>query len=471
MKILMWIIVWFFFAQIACMAADRHVSVFYYPWYDTDRHWGEGYMRRLLEPAQEPLLGHYSNRDNAVIERHVQWSQEYGIDNWICSWWGPTSWENNTILNYISPNLQETGVTYCVFYESAGLLNMQDGRIDFDEQRTATFRQHLQTIASRFFDDPAYYKIDGRPVVYIYLTRTFAGDYEKAIKAVRQDMADLGYEIFLIGDEVYWGSPNFTRIAALDAITAYNMHGPHKYDGYPAETHFLTKVSEKYLTYQNIASLAATAFIPKIMPGFNDRGVRLGADHYVIPNQVHPDSSLTSTFEHYAEMAEQFINKDLNAICITSFNEWHEDTQIEPTVITGTTNKDISPENVYTKGYYYQGYGMAYLEIIKDRFSGAKVRVEQQRDANQSFAITVRNYPNPFNGATNISFYLKQRLDAAIVVYDLSGRLVRQINLSEKEPGRYQAGIDLSDQPSGIYFYAVYAGGLHSGMKKMLLIK
>lgn len=460
-----------FIFSIAAIAADRHVSVFYYPWYDDDRHWGEGYLRHLTDPVQEPLLGFYSNRDDQVVERHLQWSREYGIDNWICSWWGPESWENNTILDFVSPNLHESDVTYCLFYESAGLLNMQNGRINFDEQRTNIFRQHFKFIANQFFDDPAYYKIDGRPVVYIYLTRTFEGDYVNAIQWVRQDIAEMGFDLFLIGDEVYWGSPNFTRIAALDGITAYNMHGPHEYDGYPMETRFLEKVAEKYTTFRFIANLANTVFIPKIMPGFNDRGVRLFADHYVIPTQVHPDSSHTSTFEHYAHLSEAFIDSNLNALCITSFNEWHEDTQIEPTEITEPTSYDVSSEQVYTMGYEYRGYGTAYLEIIKALFTGSPVGVKENRDGEPDYTITASNYPNPFNDSTEIRFDLTKRGDVEITVYDINGRIVQRQPLGEKSAGRHRALIQMVHQPSGLYFYSIRGDLGASPMQKMILVK
>ena len=53
---------------------------------------------------------------------------------------------------------------------------------------------------------------------------------------------------------------------------------------------------------------------------------------------------------------------------VTSFNEWHEDTQIEPTIGTaGTTNADDSVTgDYYTEGDYYTDYGHLYLEILRN---------------------------------------------------------------------------------------------------------
>lgn len=52
---------------------------------------------------------------------------------------------------------------------------------------------------------------------------------------------------------------------------------------------------------------------------------------------------------------------------ITSFNEWHENTQIEATAGTaGTTNQDDSvSRDYYTQSDYYTDYGYLYLDILR----------------------------------------------------------------------------------------------------------
>jgi hypothetical protein len=53
---------------------------------------------------------------------------------------------------------------------------------------------------------------------------------------------------------------------------------------------------------------------------------------------------------------------------VNSFNEWHEDTQIEPTIIGPMTNTDDTPTGKgYTAGYYYEGYGNLFLNILREK--------------------------------------------------------------------------------------------------------
>jgi hypothetical protein len=66
-------------------------------------------------------------------------------------------------------------------------------------------------------------------------------------------------------------------------------------------------------------------------------------------------------------------NSQLRMIHITTFNEWHEDTQIEPSVVPAPTVVDTSPTgSQYTQGLVYQGYGTAYLDILRTQIAAAK---------------------------------------------------------------------------------------------------
>jgi hypothetical protein len=47
---------------------------------------------------------------------------------------------------------------------------------------------------------------------------------------------------------------------------------------------------------------------------------------------------------------------------INSFNEWHEDSQIEPTTGGSKTNAPFS----LTQGVEYEAYGELYLNILRE---------------------------------------------------------------------------------------------------------
>lgn len=85
------------------------------------------------------------------------------------------------------------------------------------------------------------------------------------------------------------------------------------------------------------------------------------------------------------------------------------------------------------------------------------------------------NYPNPFNGRTNISFNLAGEAAVDIAIYDLLGRLVGKLHSGNLPAGTHRFGWPTrSDESelikSGIYIYRLSVNGV-SVSKKMLYLK
>jgi len=86
-----------------------------------------------------------------------------------------------------------------------------------------------------------------------------------------------------------------------------------------------------------------------------------------------------------------------------------------------------------------------------------------------------QNYPNPFNATTSIMYYLAERGDINIVIYDLLGQKVYEFNQSDVEAGSHSLiweGTDTGGRPvaTGVYFYRLKVGDF-SDTKQMLLLK
>jgi len=86
------------------------------------------------------------------------------------------------------------------------------------------------------------------------------------------------------------------------------------------------------------------------------------------------------------------------------------------------------------------------------------------------------NYPNPFNPQTRIQFSIPTSATVDIAIYDVHGRLVRNLIASEhRESGQYNVEWDAKDNAgqrvaSGPYFCRMQAG-LFSSTKKLTLLK
>jgi len=84
------------------------------------------------------------------------------------------------------------------------------------------------------------------------------------------------------------------------------------------------------------------------------------------------------------------------------------------------------------------------------------------------------NLPNPFNPKTAIAYHVPHEAAVTIVVYDVSGRVVRTLVDGVVEPGRHEVVWDGrsdrgDDVGSGVYFCTMEAESFHGSHKMMLL--
>ena len=81
-----------------------------------------------------------------------------------------------------------------------------------------------------------------------------------------------------------------------------------------------------------------------------------------------------------------------------------------------------------------------------------------------------QNYPNPFNASTHIGFFVKERNNVTLYVYDSLGRRVSTLVKREMLPGEYSFLFEGNGLPSGTYFYQLKVGK-NLVTKKMTLLK
>ncbi len=88
--------------------------------------------------------------------------------------------------------------------------------------------------------------------------------------------------------------------------------------------------------------------------------------------------------------------------------------------------------------------------------------------------VLEQNVPNPFNPRTSIRFFLPQRGDVQLNVYDVRGGLVRRLAMGVFDAGAHSVSWDGTDDTgspvvSGMYVYRIAAGQYVQARKMMLL--
>jgi glycoprotein endo-alpha-1,2-mannosidase len=367
------------------------VGAYYYLWFPGNfRH---GYLRKYLDPPQQPALGLYASTNPAVAEQHIAWAAPHGIDFFAIDWWPSRPGQNEAFEAGFLRARNVGDIQFCLFYETWALGFDKDlGCTSFDADKRRAFVADMDALADRFFNHPSYLKVGGRPVVILYLSRTFSGDFAGALREARRTLKKRGHDVFFVGDEVFWNvtpvkrgrphplvrEPQAARIRALDAITSYNLYenALPQHAGYGSRSRFIADVAEIYRSYR-AAARGRACLVPGLIPGYNDRGVRRGQDHFVIPRQWDRDAGEGSFLAHgFEKVGLPLADSRLNMILLTSWNEWNEDTAIEPLATAPPTARDGSRESdFFTKGFAYAGHGMAYLETVRDQVLAVTGRV------------------------------------------------------------------------------------------------
>eukprot|EP00536_Pseudo-nitzschia_multiseries_P001546 jgi/Psemu1/3502/gm1.3502_g len=344
--------------------SDYLVGTYYYPWYGDNFHRGGGYLRRDLTPPQQPALGEYDDSNPEVIAQHMKWFRQANIGLLVTSWWGPNRIEDSNTKDVILKHEDIGNLKIALHYETTGRIK--------DTTDMSNPRNDIQYICENYFDHPNYYKIDGRPVLFVYVTRVLHRDgvLEEALLTMRSEASKCGHNLYLIGDHVFQSAPDpnedFVPFWYFDAVTNYDVYGSSgRPDGYAGKESVETYYFEQQ-QWKNQALQENCRYIPPVSPGYNDRSVRLENDNPPLSRRLTADSEEGSLFWYQLKNALQLVDPLVdNMVLVNSFNEWHEDTQIEPAVNTAGSEIDATTEpELFTGGLEYMGYGELYLDML-----------------------------------------------------------------------------------------------------------
>lgn len=315
-------------------------------------------MRRDLEPRHVPTLGEYDDSTPEVVGQHIRWSRQANIGLWITSWWGPERLEDYTTKDVILQHEDLGDLKIALHYETSNRVKGGVTGISDD----------MSYMCENYFDHPNYYKVNGRPVIFVYITRVLQteGLLEATILTMRTAASKCGHDVFLVGDQVFQSAPDEAQVYNpfwyFDAVTNYDVYGsmgmPSPYAGSAAVDNYYSQQEQ----WRTVAHEQGCRYIPAVSPGYNDRGVRYQKNHPPLSRKLDESSAEGTLFAYQLSKAKLLVDSDLdNLLVVNSFNEWHEDTQIEPCVGERTN----SPFNM-TQGVYYEGYGEVYLDILRE---------------------------------------------------------------------------------------------------------
>ncbi len=264
----------------ASAQAGVRVAAFYYPWYGTTAqdgaylHWAQlGHdPPNDIASSYYPARGLYSSSDRLVMAQQMDEIRSAGIDEIVVSWWGPGSAED-LLLPAVIVAARADGITVAVHLEPYG------GRS-----------------VSSTVTDVAYLRNYGITSFFVYRPFDFAvADWLAAKRGLHAGGVKLYAQTGLVGSAAHAG---FDGVYTYDIVT----YGGNMFHRLCAQAHAQHLVCA-----------------PSVGPGYD---ARRGSDD----PRVKPRRNGAT----YDAMWRAAISSGADFATLTSFNEWHEGTQIEP---------------------------------------------------------------------------------------------------------------------------------------------
>lgn len=314
---------------------DKLVGAHYYMWYWGYRGYGAHQGRGWTDHSPyTPELGQYDSRDSDTVNKHIKWALENGV-NWFIHSTGPPGHGVDRAIRdtYLEAALADR-MTWCLQtgFDHDSFDRDEAGMVPLDtphnQEQIQRFLAHYE---EHYFDTPGYLHVDGRPVLFDFstplLTGDIAGAFEEAKDAISEDP-------YLVGNpRAFWVPPTPPIDDLYDSLkqTFEAYDAVHKYAPIPPSganerrTDYIEHWKQQTENWLFMARYHDTGFIPTVMPGFDDTGIRWeGRTHHEVLD-LSPGE-----FAELNEAALEYVDPDLAAVVITSWNEFPEGTTIEP---------------------------------------------------------------------------------------------------------------------------------------------
>jgi hypothetical protein len=318
-----------------------------------------------------PKLGEYHSSDPAVARQQIDWAADNGVDAFSIEWISPRgelgSIEDNLDDGFLkAPNLCR--IRWLIFYDFVLRLVWQkidiSNGIDFDNPTIRQlFVSDMIHFADKYFAQPQYFKLDGRPVVYVYGTWNWRGDVAGAVAQARAALRQRGYDVFISAEEPRTDRFDPAHATVFDANASFI---PFLIPGQRVPTDIadaatiadqsatLWQNETRGLTVQGRSDplVYQSAFTPQYDDTLyrNNNGI---GDAKSIPARSEDDVVRLAQVA-LAHAQPEGASGD-RIVWLSTFNNWAETTTVEPTI-------DSGPK--YPAG----NYGFDMLDVVRNVF-------------------------------------------------------------------------------------------------------
>jgi len=138
--------------------------------------------------------------------------------------------------------------------------------------------------------------------------------------------------------------------------------------------------------------------------------------------------------------------------------------------VAASGNSNSPKEYMFTDNSVTSGQIVYRLKIVDNDGSFAYSKEIEVENLQPSTYQLSQNFPNPFNPTTTISYQILAESNVKLLLFSITGELVRELVNSSQAAGSYNVTLDASGLASGTYIYRLVAGDFVS-TKKLVILK
>jgi len=335
---------------ISSTSNSNLVLAFYYGWYGTPYgpigswfHWAGGYDRyhnpediyengtRDIPSNNYPSMDVYDSHDLAVLENHIYLAKSAGIDGFLVSCVQAWKMEFQTfeLLLNISANLH---FQVTVFYETPSAISIAQ---EHGLNPVLEVQSDVAEILTLYSSKEGFLKYEGKPIIFFYSAGSFpVNDWSIIFSYARNQVPNA----LFIGDIF-----DIDYLSVFDGLFTYSTLG-------------FSNLTSTYSSISKDAHALGKLFAATVCPGFDNR--RFASYPIIVPR----NDGL-----YYNETWEAALLSSPDMITITTFNEWHEDTEIEPSIKYGHMYLDLTSyyTSIYKQAYEPKGLLTVHIKAPK----------------------------------------------------------------------------------------------------------
>jgi hypothetical protein len=288
----------------------------YYPWYRAGKnpqHWNES--AEFAAVTDFPLGGPYSSNNVSLIQRHLQMAVDSGLDFFVV----------NLQITFKGFNPTELNATKKLFrmVEEKGYPISLSILIALDTEDPNIIESAIRTVQEEFFSSSAYHRIRNHPVLWYFMNDSFLGYFFYH----HQELVSLNGNCHPIatGGLAY---NKFLPKLLRDFFSGWCLYSPLEV-GTEEKRKLVWKGS-----YMDFYEDGGRVRIFTLCPGYDDSKLTHPQRKHNKYRVIQRNGS--ETYKDMQKFALE-LNPSPDVVVITSFNEFHENTHIEPSEQFGDT--------------------------------------------------------------------------------------------------------------------------------------